>query len=57
MCEESLERQVALTENIRATLEKKLAESTKKENDQRIALEAANAQITEVCHVSSIANL
>ena len=45
---ESLERQVALTDNIRATLEKKLAESIKKENDQRIALEAASAQITEV---------
>lgn len=45
---ESLERQVALTENIRANLEKKLADSIKKENDQRIAVEAASAQITEV---------
>lgn len=45
---ESLERQTALTENIRMTLEKKLAESIKKENEQRIALEATTAQITEV---------
>lgn len=45
---ESLERQLALTENIQATLEKKLAESVKKETEQRISLESANATIAGV---------
>ena len=46
---ESLERQLSLTEKIQAALEKKLAESLKKETEQRISLETANAQITDVC--------
>ena len=46
---ESLEGQLALTEKIQAALEKRLAESLKKETDQRISLETANAQIAEVC--------
>lgn len=51
---ESLERQVAVAENIRSTLEKKLAESIKKEKEQRVALEAANTLIAGVwsCAVS-----
>jgi len=47
---ESLERQLALSENIQSTLEKKLAESAKKETEQRIALDAANVQIADVCY-------
>jgi len=43
-----LERQLALAENIRSTLEKKLADGLKKENEQRISLETANAQIADV---------
>jgi len=45
-----LERQLALSENIQSTLEKKLAESAKKETEQRIALDAANVQIADVCY-------
>jgi len=45
---ESLERQVAVAETTRSTLEKKLTESIKKENEQRVALEAANTQIAGV---------
>lgn len=48
---ESLERQLALTEKIQAALEKKLAESVKKDTEQRISLESANAQISEVYQV------
>jgi FKBP-type peptidyl-prolyl cis-trans isomerase (trigger factor) len=43
-----MERQLALTETIRSTLEKKLAETAKKEIEQRISLESANAQIVDV---------
>ena len=46
--EESLDRQLALTVSIRGTLEKKLLEATKKENEQKIALDAANIQIADV---------
>jgi hypothetical protein len=45
---ESLERQLSLTENIQVTLQKKLAESLKRETEQRISIETANAQIVEV---------
>ena len=45
---ESLEKQVAVAGNIRSTLEKKLAESTKKEAETRVQLEAAHAQISGV---------
>jgi len=45
---ESLERQAAVAETIRSTLDKKLSESMKREGEQRVALEAANAQIAGV---------
>ena len=50
---ESLERQLSLTENIQAALERKLGESLKKESEQRISLETTNAQIAEVCQANS----
>jgi E3 ubiquitin-protein ligase BRE1 len=43
---ESQERQLSLTETIRAALEKKLAESVKRETDRRISLESSGTQIT-----------
>lgn len=49
--EESLERQLSLTDNIQMTLEKKLTESSKRENDIKISLESANTQIADVLHV------
>jgi E3 ubiquitin-protein ligase BRE1 len=45
---ESLERQLSLTNTIQTTLEKKLSESKKRENDVRISLETANTQISDV---------
>lgn len=51
---EALERQLALTEHIRSTLEAKLAESVKKEADQRIALESSATQIAAVFQRLSI---
>jgi E3 ubiquitin-protein ligase BRE1 len=45
---ELLERQLALTETTRSTLETKLAESVKRETDQRISLESLATQITKV---------
>jgi E3 ubiquitin-protein ligase BRE1 len=45
---ESLERQVAITDNIRSTLEKKLSEMTKKENEQRISLQSVNSKLADV---------
>ena|SRR2546423_6550831 len=46
--QEALERQLALSETIRTTLEKKLSESAKREIDQRISLDNATSQIAEV---------
>ena len=43
-----MERQLALSETIRTTLEKKLSESAKREIDQRISLDNATSQIAEV---------
>jgi E3 ubiquitin-protein ligase BRE1 len=51
---ESLERQLALVENTRNTLEKKLSESLKKESESRILLESANSQILEVQFARSL---
>jgi len=51
---ESLERQLALVENTRNTLEKKLSESMKKESESRILLESANSQILEVQFARSL---
>jgi hypothetical protein len=48
MIQEALEHHLALSETIRTTLEKKLSENAKRENDQRISLENATSQITEV---------
>ena len=45
---ESLERQLSLMKTIQAALEKKLSESSKRENDMRISLETANTQISDV---------
>src|SRR6202023_341646 len=48
MIQEALEHHLALSETIRTTLEKKLSENAKRENDKRISLESATSQITEV---------
>lgn len=42
-----MERNLALAETTKATLEKKLSESAKKEIDQRISFESVTAQINE----------
>lgn len=48
MVQEALERQLALSETIRTTLEKKLSENAKRGNEQRISLDNATSQIADV---------
>ena len=51
-----MERQLAVTENIQTALEKKLAESSKKELEQRVLLDAANCTVADVCTTVCVFN-